>query len=290
MLNLVLTTEGEIPEEGILVNVNSNGYLRDYITNRTLLQPPFTPGSELVDVITDDTGRETGFQLRILESATFITLNARTPYWGEMLEPGPNGLEYQPETDGPEEVTFFLEGGEGYGVSETANRVTPTFYDSEEQAPDESVIPEVSLTIDGTELIESVGTETTLNFSLSEAPPEQGVLVYVKGETAGLLSQFDVLNAEVNGGVYPTGNGEVSGFYFKITDQVASMKLSAFEDPFDEGLQSFSLALQETPLYTIDENANEVNFTIADNPDSLLEVSLSNDSDVLIESENAVEH
>ena len=283
-LNLVFTTEGDIPEEGILVNVNSEGYLREYFTNRTLLQPPFTPGSQLVDVITDETGRETGFQVRFFEPATFITLSARTPYWAELLAPGADGLALQPETDGPEDVTFFLEGGEGYGVSETANQVTPTFYDSEEQAPEPSVIPEVSLTISETELIESEGTETTLNFSLSEAPPEEGVLVYVKG-AAGILPQFDVLNGEATGGVYPTANGNVSGCYFKITEPEASLTLTDIEDPFTEGLQSFNLALQDTPLYTIDPNASEVNFTIADNPDSVLEVSLRSDS-VAVESDN----
>jgi hypothetical protein len=284
-LNLVLTTEGDIPEEGIEVNVNSDSYLRDYFTARSLNEVPFTPGSELIDIITDDTGRETGFQLRIFEPATFVTLSAQTPYWGELLEPGTGGLEFQPETDGPEEVTFFLEGGEGYGVSETASQVTPTFYDSEEQAPEPSIIPEVSFTISKTELIESEETETTLNFSLSEPPSEEGVLVYVKS-LAGTLSQFDVLNAEVSGGVFPTANFDLSGFYFKITEQEASINLTVFEDPFDEGLQSYSLALQSAPMYTIDSNAAEVNFTIADTPDSVLEVSLNSES-VAVESENA---
>ena len=155
VLSMVLTTEGEIPEEGILVTVNSNSYLRDYFSNRSFETPPFSPGAELVDVVTDDTGRETGFQLRIFEPVTFFPLNARTPFWGELVEPTNDGLELQPETDGPEEVTFFLEGGEGYGVSETANQITPTFYDSAEQAPEPTVIPEVSLTISETELVYS---------------------------------------------------------------------------------------------------------------------------------------
>ncbi len=276
LLNLVLETEGEIPEEGILVNVNSDSYLRDYFSVRSLILPPFTPGAELVDVLTDNTGRETGFQLRIFEPVTFVGLNARTPYWGQLLEP---------ETDGPEEVTFFLEGGEGYGVSETENQVTPTFYDSEEQAPEPNVIPEISLTITETELVESEGDRTTLNFSLNEAPPSEGVLVFVKGDAVGILPQFDILNAEVSGGVYPTPNGEFNGFFFKITEQEASISLSAFEDPFEEGLQSFNLALQEGSLYTIDENASFVNFTIADNPDSVLEVSLRSET-VAVESDN----
>lgn len=288
VLNLDLETEGEIPEEGVLVTVNSDGYLRDYFTVRFLQEPPFTPGSELVDVVTDDTGGETGFQLRIFEPVTFVSLVARTPYRADfgLVEPGPDSLQPSPEMDGTEVVTFFLEGGEGYGVSETASQVTPTFYDNEEQAPEPSVIPEVSMTISETELIESEGTETTLNFSLSEAPPEEGTLVYVKSETAGVLSQFDIFNTEVTGGVFPTANGNVSGFYFQITKQEASINLAPFPDPFDEGLQSFSLALQEAPMYTIDEDASQISFTIADTPDSVLEISLSSEEVVAIESDD----
>ncbi|MEM8778135.1 MAG: DVUA0089 family protein, partial [Cyanobacteria bacterium P01_G01_bin.49] len=288
VVNLLFTTEGEIPEEGILLTVNSDIYLRDYISSNFLKSPPFTPGAELVDVVTDETGRETGFQLRIFEPATFMTMAANTPYWGDagFLKPGPDGI--QPifgETDGPEDVTFYLEGGEGYGVSETAYQVTPTFYDNEEQVPVPSVIPEVGLTISGTELIESEETEIVLNFSLSEAPPEEGVLVYVRGDAPAILPQFDVLNTEVSGGVFPTPNGTFNGFFFKVTEQEASVTLSAFEDPFDEGLQGYNLALQETPYYTIDSDASEVNFTIADNPDSVLEVSLRSGA-VAVESDN----
>ncbi|MEO0515696.1 MAG: PPC domain-containing protein [Cyanobacteria bacterium P01_A01_bin.116] len=191
ILNLVVTAEGEIPEEGLLVTVNSDSYLRDYFSVRTLANPTFIPGNQFVDLVTDDTGRETGFQVRLFEPVATIPLNLRTPQRGELVEPGPNGLEPSPETDGPEEVTFFLEGGDGYGVSATENQVTPTFYDSVEQAPEPSVIPEVSISISEDVLIESEGTQTTLNFSLSEAPPEEGVLIHVRSNSEGLLPQFE---------------------------------------------------------------------------------------------------
>ncbi|MBE9216534.1 pre-peptidase C-terminal domain-containing protein [Plectonema cf. radiosum LEGE 06105] len=278
VLALILTTEGEIPEEGIVVTVNSDIYLRDYFSENSLFTTPFSPGAELIDVVTDDSGIETGFQLRIFEAATYVAFNAKNRYYDGSLEN---------EVDSPETATFFLEAGEGYGVSPSNSQITTTFYDSLEQVPEPSVIPDVSMTISETVLIESEGTETTLNFSLSEAPPEEGVVVYVKG-AEGLLPQFGVLNAQVTGGVFPLANGGVTGFYFKITEQEASITLPVFADPFDEGLQSYSFALQETPLYTINGDASEVNFTIADTPDSLLEVSLSSDSGVLVELENAV--
>ena len=276
ILTLVVETEGEIPEEGTLVTVNSNGYLRDYVTVRTLVSPPFSPGAELVDVVSDDTGRETGIQLRIFEPITFFPLNARTQLRGELLEL---------ETDGPEEVTFFLEGGEGYGVSATNNQITSTFYDSVEQAGEPSVIPEVSVSISENQLIESAGTATTLQFNLSEPPPEDGVLVYIKSDTEFVLSQFDIFNVEISGGTFPFFNGDFSGFYFKITEQVAEIDLSAFPDPFVEGLQDYRFTIQESAGYTINSDAAEINFSIADNPDSVVEVSLSSEPEFLVESE-----
>jgi hypothetical protein len=248
---------------------------------------PFTPGAELVDVVTDDTGRETGLKIRLFEPNTFFPLNLRTQNRGELLEPGTDGLEFQPETDGPEQPTFFLEGGEGYGINPDASQINPTFYDSVEQAGEPTVVPEVSLTINETELIESNGTETTLTFRLSEPPSDKGIVVYVDNEIPGFLSQFDPLNAEISGGVFPLGNFDSSGFYFRITDQVASITLPVFADPFEEGRQTFRFALQESPIYTIDNDAGEVVFTISDTPSDLLEVGLSTEPIAFVESEDA---
>jgi DNA-directed RNA polymerase subunit E'/Rpb7 len=276
ILTLLLETEGEIPEEGILVTINSDTYLRDYFTVRSLISAPFSPGAELIDVVTDDTGRETGVQLRVFQPKTFFPLNARTQLRGELVES---------ETDGPEEATFFLEAGEGYGVSQAKNQITATFYDNPEQAPIPEVIPEVSISITNNELYESEVSETTLKFTLSEPPPEEGVLVYLKADKPA-LAEFDVLNAEISGGAFPFPNGEFSGFYFKITEQEASINLSVFPNPISEGLQSYNFALQETSLYTINQDAAAINFIVGDNPDSVVEVSLSGEPEVLIESEN----
>ena len=275
ILTLIIETEGEISPEGILVTINSDTYLRDYYTVRTLVSAPFTPGAELIDVVTDDTGRETGLQLRVFAPKTFLPLNAMTQLRGEVLEL---------ETNGPETATFFLEGGEGYGVSATNNQITATFYDTPGQAPTLNVIPEVSMAISETTLIETEGTETTLTFTLDEAPPPEGVIVYVKAN-APVLSRFDVLNAEISGGAFPFPNGNFDGFYFKITEPEASITLSTFENPLEEGVQSYRLALQETSFYTLNSDADAVSFTIADAPNSVPVVNLSAEPTVLIESE-----
>lgn len=77
---LILTSkvEGEIPEEGILVNVNSDNYLRQYVSQRSFQSLPFTPGAALETILYDETGRETGFGLRIFEPYTSIGFGAQS--------------------------------------------------------------------------------------------------------------------------------------------------------------------------------------------------------------------
>ncbi|MBE9064024.1 calcium-binding protein [cf. Phormidesmis sp. LEGE 11477] len=277
ILFLTLETEGEIPEEGILVNVNSDNYLRQYVTRRSLFSPPFSPGSDLETVIYDETGRETGFQLRVFEPNAFVTLSAQSIGWADNIEP---------DVEAPEDVTWSLESGEGYAVDSEASEINITYYDPE-QVPETTVIPEIEISLSETELIESEGTETALTFTLSEPPPEQGVVVRVSGSSAGLLPQFDISNIKVDGGVFPSPDGDFRGFYFKITEQEASISLPVFEDPFDEGLQEFSFSLVESPSYSIGAGG-EATFTIADTPDSVVEVSLSSESETLVESENSM--
>ncbi|MEB3280101.1 MAG: pre-peptidase C-terminal domain-containing protein [Lyngbya sp.] len=277
ILVLNFKTEGEIPSEGILVNVSSDNYLRQYVSLTSLWFPPFNPGAEMETLLYDETGRETGFQLRIFEPTTYTALLAGNEYWGDVIEP---------DVDEPEEVTWFLEPGSGYAINSDASEIVATYYDSLEDLPEPSVIPEVGLTISEPMLIESEQTVTTLTFTLSEPPPEEGVIVQVNGSSGGLLPQFDIFNLEIDGGILPYPNFDFSGFYFKITEQEASLTLPVFEDPFDEGLQSYSFSLAEAPNYTIDSNASVAAFTIADTPDSVLEVSLSSESETLVESEN----
>jgi Ca2+-binding RTX toxin-like protein len=275
-LILTFSVEGDIPEEGIVVDVNSDNYLRQYVAARAFQSPPFTPGSQLEQFIYDETGRETGFQLRIFEPYTFISLSTQSPGWADFIEP---------DVDEPEDVTWFVEPGEDYAVAPDAAEIVATYYEPGE-TPEPSVIPEVGMTISETELIESEQTATTLTFTLSEPPPEEGVLVQVDGSGEGILQQFDIFNIEIDGGVFPSPTEVFTGFLFKITEQEATITLPAFEDPFDEGLQGFSFSLADAAHYTVDPDAGEVAYTIADTPDSVVQVSLSGDGETLVESEN----
>ncbi|NJR62440.1 MAG: hypothetical protein HC769_28720 [Cyanobacteria bacterium CRU_2_1] len=276
-LILTFKVEGDIPEEGILVNVNSDNYLRQYISQRSFQALPFTPGAALETILYDETQRETGFQFRISEPYTSIGFGAQSAGWADVIDP---------DSDQPEEVTWFIAPGEGYTVDSNAGEITATYYDVD-QTPELTVVPEVGITISETQLLESEQTVATITFTLSEPPPPEGVVVQVDGSGEGILQQFGIFNLELEGGTFPYPTEDFTGFLFKITEQQATITIPVFQDPFEEGLQGFSFALAEASHYTVDPNAREAAFTIADNPDSIAEVSLSSASPTLVESENA---
>jgi hypothetical protein len=275
-LILTFRVDGDIPEEGILVNVNSDNYLRQYISQRSFQGLPFTPGAAIETILYDETGRETGFQFRISEPYTSVGFGAQSIGWADVIAP---------DSDRPEEVTWFIAPGEGYTVDSNAGEITATYYDVG-KTPEPTVIPEVDITINETQLLESEQTIATITFTLSEPPPPEGVLVQVDGSGEGILQQFDIFNIELEGGAFPYPTEDFTGFLFKITEQQATITIPVFPDPFEEGLQGFSFSLAEASHYTVDPNAREAAFTIADNPDSIAEVSLSSESPTLVESEN----
>ncbi|MEL6385620.1 MAG: hypothetical protein AAFQ89_24790 [Cyanobacteria bacterium J06626_18] len=220
---------------------------------------------------------------------------------------------YEPlETDGAEDVTFFLQPGEGYEIAPDAGTTEVTYYDSVADVPVSTgggdTVPEVGVTISESTLIESEGTETTLTFTLSEPPPSEGVTVLLDSDDDTLigspLSQFDVLNAEITGGDFPVPNADTSGFFFNITEQTAIITLSVFDelsvdtglpsDTFQEGILDLTFALESQPSYAIDPDASGINLSILDNTDSQILVTSTaatvddEESTTLIESESTV--
>ncbi|MEM7580796.1 MAG: DVUA0089 family protein, partial [Cyanobacteria bacterium P01_A01_bin.80] len=287
-----IQADGEIPEGGIEFVLNSNTGLFDYVSFQGLNNLPSTIGGQSLGAFYNEDGIPTGIRLLIEEptmSVTLETANNQTwypDYFGNIVD------AYEPlETDGAEDVTFFIQQGEGYEVDPNAGTAEVTYYDSLEDVPPPTAvgdtIPEVGVTVSETNLIETEGTETTLTFTLSEPPPEDGLVVYLDSEQDPLvgsaLSQFDVLDAEITGGNFPVPNGDASGFFFTITEQTATITLSVFDEltvsnePFavQEGILDLNFALQPQAGYTIDPDASEINFTIVDNPDSKIQVVLT---------------
>ena len=104
------------------------------------------------------------------------------------------------------------------------------------------------------------------------------MLVYVDSGVRAALGEFDVLNAEITDGSIPAPNFSSSGFYFRITEQTASITLSAFDettipdiDPAValEGIEELTFTVQPGVGYAIAPNADAVSLTIADNPNSV---------------------
>ncbi|MEO1763134.1 MAG: hypothetical protein AAFR83_14415, partial [Cyanobacteria bacterium J06629_18] len=67
-------------------------------------------------------------------------------------------------------------------------------------------------------------------FNVEGEIPEDGFLVYLDSETRGSLGEFDVFNAEITGGALPSPNGDASGFYFRIFENDANIKLTVFDE------------------------------------------------------------
>jgi hypothetical protein len=317
-VNFTIEAEGEIPEGGIEFVLNSDTNLFDYVSLLSQNDLPDTFGGQSLGAFYNEEGIPTGIRLLIEEPTMTVSLEAAdNRFWfpglfGNIID------VYEPlETDGSENVSFFLQSGEGYEIAPDSETEV-TYYDSIEDVPASTgggsdIVPEVGVNVSETELIETEETETTVTFTLSEAPPPEGVVVYIDSEDNTLvgspLSQFAVLEAEISGGNFPVSNADSSGFYFTITEQTATITLSAFDElslgldlppeTFQEGIVNLSFSLQPQAGYTIDSNASEINFTIADNPDSQIQVSLTGgiqtneeevdeESTTLIESEGTV--
>ncbi|MEM6839446.1 MAG: PPC domain-containing protein [Cyanobacteria bacterium P01_C01_bin.120] len=308
-VNFTIRSEGEIPEGGIEFVLNSNANLFDYVSYFTQDKLPSTIGGQSLGAFYNEDGVPTGIRLLIEQPTMIVTLEAanRASFRFEF-----NGIEpyldvYEPlETDGAEEVNFFLQPGEGYEIAPDVGETEVIYYDSLEDVPASrgsgDAGPEVSVSISETQLIETEGTETTITFTLSEPPPAEGLTVLFDSQDNTLigspLSQFDVLNAEFVGGDFPIATPDRSGFFFNITEQTATITLAVFDeltvetdlppDTFQEGIVDLTFALQPQPGYTIDPEASEVNVRILDNPDSQIFVNPSASGDILIESEGSV--
>ncbi|MEM8827923.1 MAG: spondin domain-containing protein [Cyanobacteria bacterium P01_G01_bin.19] len=280
ILTLSLDTDDEIPEEGIEVYLTSNIDLSSVFSTRA----PFTPiGAEVLGAVFDDAGVPVGIKVNLTGNAAVINLNIDNP------DEAPN--------DGTEEISFALEPAAGYQVGDDSTFST-TVYDTLEDVPVMPTVPTVSVEVSETSLIESEGNTTTLTFTLSEPPPAEGLLVNVDSGERAALGEFDVFNAEVSGGDFPSPNFQASGFFFRITEQTASITLAAFDETTNpeipaedgiEGVEEFTFAVQPGVGYALDPNASAVTVTIADNPDSVVIPDDGDDnangSDGLVESE-----
>ncbi|MCC5667839.1 pre-peptidase C-terminal domain-containing protein [Nostoc sp. CHAB 5784] len=271
VLNLSLNVEGSIPEEGLVVNVISNIDLLKYLNG--LGTTPFAPGAEILEGIYDETGKGIGFKVKVATPNSSIAFRLKSELPADELET----------------VTFSVQPGAGYDVNPESDSTTFPVYNTLQDVPTPSVTPEVSFTATNTTIVESQGDRITFNFSLSEAPPPEGVTIFVGSGGFGSLGEFDVLNAQVTGGDYPAPNFASNGFYFHITEQTASVSVAAFPDDTSEGLEGIGFSLQAGPGYTVNATSSQVLVTIQDTPESTLpQVTLTGTPTTLIEADSTV--
>jgi len=259
LLTLGLDVEGDIPETGIEVFITSNIDLSTVFSSSA----PFSPGgAEVLGAVYNETGAPVGLRVNMTSNTTILNLNLDSP-------------DVAP-TDGVEDVTFTVEPAAGYTVGGGA--FSTPIYDTLADVPALPTVPTVSVSVSETALVESTGNTTTLTFELDAPPPAGGVVVNMDSGIRAALGEFNVFDAEIVGGSFPSPNFQASGFFFNITEQTATITLSAFDETTNpdipaedalEGIEEFTFTVQPGVGYAIAPDAGAVTLTIADNPDSV---------------------
>ncbi|MEO0687100.1 MAG: hypothetical protein AAFY76_19145, partial [Cyanobacteria bacterium J06649_11] len=237
LLNFTFNVEGEIPKDGLEVIVKSDTDFSSFLDGLTGT-PRTAAGGEILGAIYNEDGTPAGFKVLLTSpNATF---------------PFPVSDRNTDDPDSPESIEFSLANSPDYTRDTAANTSNITFYDTLEQIQASGNVPQVGVSIDKTELIESAATEVNLSFNVEGEIPSDGLLVYVDSETRASLGEFDVFNTEITGGALPSPNGDASGFYFRIFENNANLKLQVFDESTNpqiepeaalEGIEEFSFSL-----------------------------------------------
>ena len=274
ILSVVLESDGTIPEGGLIVDVNTD--LADI--TELVNEPQFNPiafGGQVISAIYDEAGIATGLRVRMDDPNTVVNFQ--------------NGVGF--DATGPQTVSFFVEEGDRY-IS-TGEAASITVYDTLDQVPPPpEPLPEVGVTIAGggisqqvPPLVEGEG-DITLELTVEGEIPTDGVITYLKTDQEAGLGEFDLLNAEVVGGLFPSPDGDGEGFYFKVTEPTATITVQAAVDDIEEGIETIDFSLQSVPGYTIDDDAQGISLELADDENSKIQVSIdSSPIDLVAEEE-----
>ncbi|NJR41111.1 MAG: hypothetical protein HC781_22560, partial [Leptolyngbyaceae cyanobacterium CSU_1_4] len=257
VLSLALKADGEIPAAGTEVIINSDVVLREYFRN--LGNVPFSVGGQVVGAVYDaNTGEATGIKFKMTQPNALINFTLFN-----------NKVE-----DGSRKVNFSLGNG-SYTIDAAAKSSLVTIYDKFDQIPQAASKPEISLEIANGALVESLGNSATLTLKANAPIPADGLVVYVDSGTARVLGQIDVFNIKVTGGSFPAANFRTSGFYFKMTEQTATISLNAFPDGDSEGLQGYDFKVVSGAGYTVSATQNAAPLTIVDSPTASTQTMVS---------------
>ncbi|MEL7039550.1 MAG: Ig-like domain-containing protein, partial [Cyanobacteria bacterium J06592_8] len=307
------SVEGEIPEDGITVNLegdtaeilqqflapDGDGAVQTRVTAEGNLLYRFDTSFEadndnfanveggILDVFaledgdpaednSDPAAAGTGFLSNFSFTITEPTASITLPVLDDLLQ----------EAD--QTFTYTLVDGVGYEVDGETNSGTFTVTDG---VPG-GVGPTVGVTAEPTALIEQEQTVLTVNFSTEGEIPSDGLVVQFQGSPRS-IAEFDV-NAtnprlpeeetvvegvNVVGGSI-VGTDEVAGSLFlRIQEPTVTLTVPVFQDEVFEGVETFDFNLVDGEAYEVDSNASGITLTIDDSPviiePTVPEVSLS---------------
>jgi len=168
------------------------------------------------------------------------------------------------QDDSPQEVTWTVTPVSA-GTTVNNSSATVTIFDDPSEVPSQpSPTPELSLTSDITTLVEDEGTEVTFTISLSEPPPENGLIVGIGTGKPFALGDFDVFppppQASATGGQLVAGFPDNSGFNFRVTSQTATVTLPIFDD--QDRVEDGSVTDPDGPLRNDDIGEEQTTFSI----------------------------
>ncbi|MEM6520134.1 MAG: pre-peptidase C-terminal domain-containing protein [Cyanobacteria bacterium P01_C01_bin.70] len=152
-----------------------------------------------------------------------------------------------------------LEAGTDYQVDPAANEVTVTVADTAES------LPQLSLSVEPTTLVESEGTVLVQTFNLSTAPPPEGIEVSM---IATGLEEFDLTNIETTGiaGEIAVAESEPPRLIFMMTEATATISLPVADDGISEEVETIIFTLEPNESYQVSPAAGTGSFQIVDVP------------------------
>ncbi|MEM9212783.1 MAG: hypothetical protein AAGD25_00270 [Cyanobacteria bacterium P01_F01_bin.150] len=239
------TVTGEFPEDGLIVNLDTSGGDEPFaFTGQFAAQPePEFINADIVDF--DFSGR---LNIQLSEPEASFKLY----FIDDIIEEGTQTFE------------FRLVDGEGYTVDSALNGSVFTITD-DNGGP--GFGPTVGLSVSETDLAE--GDPLTVTFTTEGDIPDDGVQVLVQSDVFGALGQFelaDLNNITTTGiaGLPEVGDGGGSSFLVTITDPIATIDLSVFDDILSEDPLDIAFTLANGEEYEVDPDAAGVTLTISD--------------------------
>ncbi|MEL7334541.1 MAG: hypothetical protein AAFN12_20010, partial [Cyanobacteria bacterium J06560_2] len=129
ILSVIVQSDAPIPEDGLVVNINTDlADITEFVDGTNFVPTAF--GGEVLGAIYNDEGVATGLQVRMDNPNTVVNFTTGL------------GLE----ATGPQDVSFSVEAGENYIPSDETASIA--VYDSADQTPMPTPVPEVGISVE----------------------------------------------------------------------------------------------------------------------------------------------